>query len=514
MRPDLKKHVAQRGSQRQIQQYVNNEPELLQRTIARHIPALQSQGISLTWVSPLRDMWFVEFRDRAFIEALGLGRHADALAQFWPQGGPCWDALGVGSANPDATGLVYLLVEAKSHPGECKSECKATSTRSILQIERSLDETAASLGAKRNLLWTTTYYQYVNRLAHLHFMRRHLGLNAWLVNAYFCGDPYRPTTEGQWRDFLRQVKTDLNLPQSSPHVVDLFCPAIESVAQPGFSGGTTSVLPDRRLPDNGAPPAVSILAGLDDIVDEGLGVGHIGTTKPHYKHKASCLKLRLPSVETIAGLLHQMYATAKRNWGGQVRGSGQNWRWNKVLKCVGKANEVDLAKWISAVTDYDWVNAIPTASGLVPEKEEKHRNIDLAHRIEEGIFELIELKVEHSSDTPLSAAVQLLQYFVLYALARTTIYGSGQEDQPLLAAREIHLKVLAPEGFYRGYDLSDLERVIDRALSSFHPDGLAVNTQFRFTRFPSGFAWPDASIEELKAAILSQTDVFLPGTHS
>lgn len=116
MRPDLEWHLAERGSQRQIQHYVNYAPEVLQDRIVSHVPTLPSHARSpLTWMSPLKAIWLVEFRDRAFLEALGLGSHAAALKTFWPDGGPCWDALAVGSSSSELSGRIFLLVEAKSH---------------------------------------------------------------------------------------------------------------------------------------------------------------------------------------------------------------------------------------------------------------------------------------------------------------------------------------------------------------------------------------------------------------
>jgi hypothetical protein len=76
----------------------------------------------------LESLRFQEPVDQTFLAALNAGVHSQALREFWPSGGPHWDALALvrGSDLPGA-----LLVEAKSYPREVYGDgCKATSPRS------------------------------------------------------------------------------------------------------------------------------------------------------------------------------------------------------------------------------------------------------------------------------------------------------------------------------------------------------------------------------------------------
>jgi hypothetical protein len=98
------------GSQQQIQLYVNEHPLVLNQAIsdAFKIP------FSLRWVSPLSSDGYREYWDDDFLNALGLSQHCKKLNDFWPSGGPHWDAL---ACVENETGGVSL-VEAKSHVPE------------------------------------------------------------------------------------------------------------------------------------------------------------------------------------------------------------------------------------------------------------------------------------------------------------------------------------------------------------------------------------------------------------
>jgi hypothetical protein len=98
-----------KGSQYQLQRYVNEFPSELERALRATIPDLA--GSTITWRSPIASDGYREYRDAAFLDRIGLTELRPALLEFWPRGGPVWDGLAqVGSDPP--TGV--LLVEAKS----------------------------------------------------------------------------------------------------------------------------------------------------------------------------------------------------------------------------------------------------------------------------------------------------------------------------------------------------------------------------------------------------------------
>jgi hypothetical protein len=171
-----------KGSQLQIQIYVNRRREELNGAVATKISEFDPSNI--TWVSPLEGQRFVELRDDAFLEALGLGRLREELHDYWPRGGPVWDAL----ATVDGAGRDdVLLVEGKSHVKELRSACKA-SEPALTMIRRRLEETREWVDASGELNpWLTQYYQLANRIAHLRFLRLHR-VDAWLVLLSFSDD--------------------------------------------------------------------------------------------------------------------------------------------------------------------------------------------------------------------------------------------------------------------------------------------------------------------------------------
>ena len=105
------------GSQRQIQTYVNQLPDVLNVAIAKSLGDAFPVNCTVRWVSPLAAEHYVEYRDADFLHALGFPQHTEALSRFWPKRGPCWDALARiedGNGNPNGC----ILVEAKSHVPE------------------------------------------------------------------------------------------------------------------------------------------------------------------------------------------------------------------------------------------------------------------------------------------------------------------------------------------------------------------------------------------------------------
>ena len=61
--------------------------------------------------------------------------------------------------------------------------------------------------------WTQTFYQYTNRLAHLHFLREDNKIRAHLVNIYFvnAADVGGATTEAEWQGVIRVVECYLGV---------------------------------------------------------------------------------------------------------------------------------------------------------------------------------------------------------------------------------------------------------------------------------------------------------------
>jgi len=214
----------------------------------------------------------------------------------------------------------------------------------------------------------------------------------------------------------------------------------------------------------------SILAKVDSLIHEALG---LKSGSLNYGHKTTCLELSgvaQPSFDAAA-LIENILAQVKENWHGQrSRSDNQNWRWTKNVKIDRKNSspEVALERWIVRTTGEDWVNQVPVASGLA-DSAGGRRAIDLVHRCGDGWYEFIELKADERGGTPLFAAMEILQYGVLYMFSRDNAQplGYAEKRNELLRAAGIHLKILAPAAYYDEYNLSWLENSINEGLGSF-----------------------------------------------
>jgi hypothetical protein len=183
--------------------------------ILEAIPALASQSPFIRWVSPLAEDAFREYHDGRFLEAVSLGHLKGALREFWPKGGPHWDALATLHTSRGGAQTGVLLVEAKSHPEELRSgPCRARSDRSIDRIKTTLTRVKKRLNVSDDSDWMECpYYQAANRYAHLYFLREKC-VAAWLVNVYFLRDESwknSPDNRSGWEKELEALRKALGL---------------------------------------------------------------------------------------------------------------------------------------------------------------------------------------------------------------------------------------------------------------------------------------------------------------
>lgn len=218
------------GSQRQIQTYVNQLPNVLNVAIVKSLGDAFPVNCTVRWVSPLAAEQYVEYRDADFLHVLGFPQHTDALSRFWPKRGPCWDALARiedGKGNP--TGCIF--VEAKSHVPEFYSNDTGAEPKSLQHIKKSLGMAKNWFGVAETTVWTgfpnpdRCLYQYTNRLAHLYFLRAILGVPAFLVNVHFLGDTHSPTELGVWQAAISEIHKELGLHRLPSCFANVFLPA-------------------------------------------------------------------------------------------------------------------------------------------------------------------------------------------------------------------------------------------------------------------------------------------------
>jgi hypothetical protein len=242
-----------------------------------------------------------------------------------------------------------------------------------------------------------------------------------------------------------------------------------------------------------------ILSGVDKIIFEQLNGDEIGKP-PHYDKTSFCRSLTDPSLKDfdVRGLIKRIGAQIVLNYGkpGPAR-SKQNWRW-EPKRAIAKSNESQEVRIEKAIVNIspaiwpqvlDWSNQVPTSSGLLGPKSDRKRAIDLVHRWHDGEYvdyEFIELKV--GSNNPVFAAMEVMLYGMLYVLSRDNREEMQyvRELNPLLWARDIHLKVLAPHKYYDGYNLGGFEKALDEALGDFL-EGRGFGMDFEFQEFPQDF---------------------------
>jgi hypothetical protein len=195
--------VGKKGSQKWIQKLVNENPELFNKAILEELDLPESE--QLRWLSPLKGDDYAEYSDEDCLNKLEVNLKKKPLADFWPERGPQWDALGKSNSGK------LFLVEAKSHIGELISFTGAKGT-SLNKILKSLNETKDFLNSTIQTDWSMGFYQYANRLAHLYLFRQN-DLPAYLVFVYFLNDVEMngPTTINTWKGALELLQKYLGI---------------------------------------------------------------------------------------------------------------------------------------------------------------------------------------------------------------------------------------------------------------------------------------------------------------
>ena len=209
--------AGERGSLKWTQRAVNERSDVLEATLRRALPL--PPGRLLEWVSPLQKDDFAEYRDETAIERLRLGRLKHPLSRFWPARGPQWDALAI-------CGDAVLLIEAKAHVPELLSPSTQASKPSRRRIQASFGLAQRGFRAQPGCDWSRRFYQYANRLAHLHFLWKMNRVNVLLAFVYFLNDTEMngPTTEREWQAAISVLHEALGVRGRLPpaRIADVF----------------------------------------------------------------------------------------------------------------------------------------------------------------------------------------------------------------------------------------------------------------------------------------------------
>jgi hypothetical protein len=178
------------------------------------------------------------------LRSLGLEHLTPAPAEFWPAGGPVWDALAVIEFEDGRSGR--LLGEGKNYPAELYSagtQAGKTSTERALasrqRIEAAIESTQAELGVSVDPgRWldpldparpgSSSLYQTANRIAYAVWLRRQ-GVEAWLCHLLFTDDLlHHPTGRAEWMQALAIAEHELGIHEIQiPYVGHALLPALD-----------------------------------------------------------------------------------------------------------------------------------------------------------------------------------------------------------------------------------------------------------------------------------------------
>ena len=163
---------------------------------------------NIDWASPLRTDQFKEYHDMEALRRLGVQSLSyRKLSEFWPNRGPVWDALA------RTTSGELIFVEAKAHIAEVASPGTKASLKSRELIEKSLAEARKFYVPKATAIWSETFYQYGNRLAHHYLLRKLNQLPSHLVFLYFLNaeDMKGPSSKLAWQGAIELLHAALGL---------------------------------------------------------------------------------------------------------------------------------------------------------------------------------------------------------------------------------------------------------------------------------------------------------------
>jgi hypothetical protein len=273
------------------------------------------------------------------------------------------------------------------------------------------------------------------------------------------------------------------------------------------------------------------MQGVWQTIDQMLNVTNIGQSQCHIRRRGSCEKLEsgppagFDSFKFVAAIHAKIEHNCNAGSKGKVR-SNENWRFEQQSKLDPRNldPEVVLEKTIAGLGLCDWANHVPTSSGLMIDgRADPQRAIDLVHRDSAGVYDFIELKV--ASDTPLYAAMEVVTYACLYVFSRVYLseLGYDRQENELLKAKSIKLRVLAPLRFYnrfrkrtpsRPFNLKWIEEVIPTGFEEFISRRTSLNSDlikdFMFEAFPTDFEWNPAAPDSntVKDALLRRGAVY------
>ena len=240
-------------------------------------------------------------------------------------------------------------------------------------------------------------------------------------------------------------------------------------------------------PEVSKQATTSILDGVESIINKHLLGTAVGSVS--YRHLKSARAFgNTAQVIDAEGLLSELLAKIKSNLAGASHRSMSNQNWRQDVKpTISSKNESkevllerNFAQRISTNEKPPcWWNQMPVASGLVGPNADRRRAIDLVHRDSKSeVFDFIELKI--ASDTPLYALMEIVLYGLIYLALREApdFLSETSKKSPVLQARKINLRVLAPKAYFSGFQFFSFQQHLNAGFEKLlakEKDGLAMS---------------------------------------
>ena len=227
--------------------------------------------------------------------------------------------------------------------------------------------------------------------------------------------------------------------------------------------------------------------GTDKLIREALGIQH------RNELNRKTLQIKPLSEKKAFSLVNGLYGQMMVNFSGQVVSQSEKlWSCRRATEIKDKNNNMEtiLEKAVAMLAEKEnmpgWFNQCPVASGITDSYKDRRRAVDLIH-ISGKKARLIELK--WTSDTPVHALFQLLEYGLAYVFARLHVGEFKLEKKHLMNVEHIGLEVVGPRAFYVSANRLDLFDRMDNAIGKFVTEktGGALSMSLRAFSFPAGF---------------------------
>ena len=231
----------------------------------------------------------------------------------------------------------------------------------------------------------------------------------------------------------------------------------------------------------------SLFDGTDKLIRDAMGI----QDRDHLNHKT--LRNKPLSDDKAFSLVNGLYGQMMANFRGTPASQSKKlWCCRRETE-IGDGNESQetlLEKAVAMLAHEchmpGWFNQCPVASGIADSHKDRKRAVDLVH-LSDGEARLIELK--WTSNTPVHALFQILEYGLAYILARLHIRELQLEKRRLMRVKKIRLEVMGPHEFFMEMERADLFAVMDKAIAKFASErtGGALSMSLCALSFPTEF---------------------------